>query len=305
MEVSPEAAAGATVVVESAAINGASPVSTIAPPTGPAAPVEGGTITEHAPAAAPFDWRRLIPLALVVALIVVYITFFFGPSDGTDEGSQATTATTAEPLTVTTAAVTTTVAPATTEAPTTTAPPTTTTSTLVPQPNALLPAGDAISVPGLRLRAGGVGPLDFGAPASEVIGRLVASLGPAEETGIAGEDLSLCPSETGIYVRWGELTMIFLGDVSSGSLAGYRLQEPLVPASHIDIATFSGIRLGDTVSDLEATYAQYTLDFDVIGGETFFMLTDGAELLLWGPLSSTEPSGRISGIYSPPICQAS
>jgi hypothetical protein len=49
----------------------------------------------------------------------------------------------------------------------------------------------------------------------------------------------------------------------------------------------------------------YTVSFEVIEGKDFFRLSDGGDLLLWGPVTSTDPQGTIEGIYSPDPCPAS
>jgi hypothetical protein len=71
------------------------------------------------------------------------------------------------------------------------------------------------------------------------------------------------------------------------------------------LETLSGIRLGDTVEVLQSTYGSYTVSFEVIDGKDHFRLLDGGELLLWGPVTSTEAQGTVEGIYSPDPCPSS
>jgi len=56
--------------------------------------------------------------------------------------------------------------------------------------------------------------------------------------------------------------------------------------------------------DLQRIYSQFTITFEVIEGKDHFRLVDGGDLLLWGPVSSTEADGTIEGIYSPSPCDA-
>lgn len=244
--------------------------------------------------------RWLIPGVLAAAVVIVYGLIFFGFLDGTEEpvtttaAAAAPTTTLAPPTTV--AATTTTIATTTT-----TAPPTTTTT--VPAPTSFRGNGDAIPLGQLGLRSAAIGPIELGMPAGAAIGSLVSSLGTAEESGAAGEAHGLCPSETGFWLRWGELTAVFVGDAESGSFASYRYAIPSgPPTSHLGLGTISGIHLGDSIADLESTYAKYNIAYESIDGASHFFLSEGSELLLWGPISSTEPSGRIEGIFSVNSC---
>ncbi|MEN8234831.1 MAG: hypothetical protein ABFR89_07895 [Actinomycetota bacterium] len=247
-----------------------------------------------------FVW--LIPALVGTAALVVLALFGFGILDDSSAPvAQGTTVPTAPPTTAAAAPIT--VAPA----PTTVAPAPTTTSTTtttIPDASSLAAVGDPVAVPSLKLRAGGIGPIDFGTPADEAIGRLVASLGQPDETGAAGEELGLCADEEGRFARWAGFTAVVSGLFDGGTFAGYRFDEQAVPTFHLDLATPSGVRLGDTVSFLNKTYASYQIDYVTAGGTDVFHLSDADGLLLWGPVSSTEDSGRIEGIYSPDSCSS-
>lgn len=286
------------------------------------AAVGGGSVTAEIPTAAPplppsdttdaipsamsqtppddpmrtFKW--LIPALIAVAALVVLALFGFGILDGSSEpvAQQTTTPTTAVETPTTAVPVPTTAAPA----PTTTTSPTTTTT--IPDASSLPSVGDAIAGSALKLRAGGIGPIEFGAPADEAIGKLVASLGQPDETGVANEELGLCPGEEGRFARWAGFTAVVSGLFDGGSFIGYRFDEQAVPTYHLDLATPSGIRLGDTVKHLNDTYAAYQIDYVTTDGTTVFRLSDPDGLLLWGPVSSAEDSGRVEGIYSPDSC---
>lgn len=255
------------------------------------------------PPAVPF--RRAIPVVLGVSAAAVVAMFVFGLLDGDGQGEAAPQATTVPGTTspaATAESVPTTILPS---LPTTTVPPPPTSTiptTTLPEPAALGPAGEPVPVTKLTLHSGGVGPIEIGTPAPDAVGRLIASLGTPEEVAIAGEEHGLCAGEDGRLVRWVGLTAIVSGTLGSGTFVGYRYEEPTVPTSHLDLATPSGIRLGDAISTLNEVYATYSISYESSGDAATFSLSDGAELLLWGPVSSIEGNGRVEGIYSPPAC---
>jgi hypothetical protein len=243
-----------------------------------------------------FVW--LIPALIAGAAVIVVALFGFGVLDGETEPEAAAAPTVAPTATTAPSTTTTTQAPTTTAAPTTT----TTTTTTIPDPADIPPVGNPISMSSLTLKAGGIGPLVFGDEALDAIGRLVASIGRPEEMGIADETLGLCPGDDGRFVRWAGLTAIVAGALDNGTFVGYRYEEEAVPIMHLDLATPSGLRLGDPVSLLNETYASYRIDYVSDGGTNFFQLSDADGLLLWGPVSSIEDSGRVEGINSPDPC---
>lgn len=240
-----------------------------------------------------FVW--LIPALVAGAAVIVVALFGFGLLDG-ETDPEAVAAPSVAP-TPTTAAPTT-----TSQAPTTTGAPNTTTTTTIPDPVAIAPVGDAISMSSLTLKAGGIGPVAFNEAASDAVGRLVASLGRPAETGVADETLGLCPGEDGRFVRWAGLTVVVSGTLEDGDFVGYRYEEEAVPIMHLDFATPSGLRLGDPVSALNEIYSTYQIDYLSDGGADLFRLSDADGLLLWGPVSSIEDSGRVEGIHAPDAC---
>jgi hypothetical protein len=154
----------------------------------------------------------------------------------------------------------------------------------------------------LTLKAGGIGPLVIGDAAPDAVGRLAASLGRPEDVGAADEELGLCAGEDGRFVRWAGLTVVVAGTLEDGVLAGYRFEEQAVPTMHLDLATPSGLRVGDPLSALNEIYGAYQIDYVSDGGTNLFRLSDEEGLLLWGPVSSIEDSGVVEGIHSPDAC---
>jgi hypothetical protein len=313
----PEAKAAATIDEPTASTNGAGSGAEDAipdpesaepppPPPPPPPPIEDGTRSGN---------RWVLPAvlggaALVVLLAVVALVTI-------DRGGASEAAPAEAPITTTSQAPST-EAPATTPAPATTAetpatttqpPPTTTepptTTTLVPPPGAFRAVGAAIPVEELTLRATGLGPIVFGTDSEEAIGRLVASLGRADDTGLAGTELGMCAEDEGIWVRWGDLTAIIEGDGDSGTLAGFRHVEIDPSGASLPLATPSGIRIGDSLSDLERAYRSYKLAYESVDGAMQFRLMDSGGVLLWGPITSTDSAGTVVGIYSPSSCPAS
>jgi hypothetical protein len=243
-----------------------------------------------------FVW--LIPALIAAAAVIVVALFAFGFLDDNTEPASAPEAV-AAPVPTTAAPTTTTQAPTTTAAPSTT-----TTSTTIPGLASIEPVGNAIPMSSLTLKAGGIGPLVIGDAAPDAIGRLVASLGRPEEVGVAGPELGLCAGDEGRYVRWAGLTVVVTGTLADGVFAGYRFEEQAVPTMHLDLTTPSGLRVGDPLSALNEVYAAYQIDYVSDGGTELFRLADEEGLLLWGPVSSIEDSGRVEGIHSPNACSS-
>ncbi len=274
--------------------------ATVAVTEPPAQPGEQLTVdlTSDEPDERPSSFRLPIAIVLTVSATAVFAMFAFGLLDGGEDVDGAST----------TASVPTTTPPtSTTLPPTTTAPPATTTvpTTTIPEPASIAAAGDPVELSRLTLKADGIGPIDIGSPAPEALGRLAASLGTPDMIGAAGAEYGLCAGADGRIVRWAELTAVIDGTIATGSFVGFRFEEPAVPTSHVDLATPSGLRLGDDLRTLNEVYARYDVVYETIGEASAFYLYDGDELLLWGPISSAEETGRVEGIYSPPPCVAS
>lgn len=240
--------------------------------------------------------KWLIPAILLVAVAataaVIYLDRVDTPTDVPVAAPETTTT-----LGATTTVATTTVAP-TTAAPTTT---TTTTTTTLPFPSAdtWVTAGDPIPTPQLGLRASGIGPISVGTPLVEVAGTLIASLG---EPDLAGFDADLCPSPEWYWLEWGDLRVIFDGYNDDAQFIAYRYGDRVGGSTGAALETLSGIGLGDTVETLTRTYENFTITFETIDGREYFLLEGSTELLLWGPVTSREPSGLIEGIFSPSPC---
>jgi hypothetical protein len=234
----------------------------------------------------------LVPLILLLGVVALWFAVFV------DRDGEAAAPTIAAASTSTTSAISTTMAVSTTAA-TTTSSTTTTTLALYPPADSWGPVGDPVPTSKLVLKAAGIGPIGFGTAIADSAGALVASLGKAQEAGI---DPDSCPGTEWYWLDWGDLRGFFDGYAQDAEFVAFRYEGdgPGVPDPILE--TLSGIQLGDTVEQLQNTYATYTVSFEVIDGKGHFRLSDGGALLLWGPLTSTAPQGTIEGIYSPDPC---
>jgi hypothetical protein len=234
-------------------------------------------------------WLVPIVLLLAVGAFWAYVAFFGGST------SDTTTTTAADTTTTTSADTTTSSEPDDT---TTTSEPTTTTVAAFPPPSTWPAVGDPVDQADLTLQAAGIGPISFGTPLSEAAGVLVASLGEAE---VAGND-DVCVPEEQYWLQWGPLRALFDGTEPDSTFVAYKYEDIGVGTATVNLATLSGIELGDTVQQLQDTYTSYTVTFEVIDAQDYFRLLDGGDLLLWGPVTSTDADGTIIGIYSPSPC---
>jgi hypothetical protein len=245
----------------------------------------------------------LVGLAVASVLIAVSVISFgmFAPDD-----------TTATPTTV--APTDTTVAPTDT-----TLPGETTSSTAGPADITLptqtvsgeiAPIGNPIPVNELLMSSNDIGTLDFGDDGDQVLGQLAATFGaPTQDTGyIVGDGtFGECPGDSIRVVQWGPLNVVIRGDATTNEFVSYRMDlryGDLTSATR-DIATLSGLRVGDQVSQLEDTYSGFVIEYVVDGdvGLVFQLLSQrGGDLLLWGPVESQEPEDLVTGIYSPDSC---
>lgn len=240
--------------------------------------------------------KWLIPFVLLVAVIALWILVFVsrGGTESSEPIAAGETTTTVEETT-------------TTQASTTSLPPTTTTSTTTttvayPPANEWETLGDPIPAAELGLKVSGIGPIALGSPIGETAGALLATFGEADN---AGFDADLCASHEWYWIEWGDFTAIFDGYAVDATFIAYRYQTAGSGTPDPTLETLSGIRLGDTVEALQSTYGSYTVSFEVIEGKDHFRLLDGGELLLWGPVTSTEAQGTVEGIYSPDPCPPS
>ncbi len=184
---------------------------------------------------------------------------------------------------------------------TTSAAPTTTTSTVAPVPD-IEAVGDPIAIADLGLGAFALGPLDFGS--TDALGRLVATFGPPDTYEEITGAFGLCEGDTGFTTSWGPFTAVFAGAVDAAELAGYRQSSGGGDHPATELTTLSGLSAGDTVADLKTVYQDFIVSLEDNDDGSRFILTrsSDAATLLWGPVSATDDTGTVLGIYSPNAC---
>ncbi len=249
----------------------------------------------------PFLVGLLVGVTLAVVSIVGFLLFRREPDGGTEQAvppaAETTTTTTEAPATATTLAL-----------PTTSTTPAVTATTPAP----IEATGDPIPLDDLRMASSGIGPLLMGADGNEILGRLTATFGqPNEDSGtfISSGVYGACPGDTVRVVRWGPLAVVITDPEGLPSFAGYRLDLAFgdLDSLSAELRTVSGLRAGDTVETLESIYADdfvinYVVDDD--SGLVFELRNQDNTLLLWGPVTSADPDGKVGGIYSPNACAA-
>jgi hypothetical protein len=240
---------------------------------------------------------------VAAVLIAVSVISFglFAPEDGTAAPTTTTATTEGTATTSTTVPGETTV---------TTAGPAEITLPTQETPGEIAAVGDPIPVNELTMTSSDIGVLDFGDDGDLVLGQLAATFGaPTQDTGfIVGTGaFGECPGDSIRVVQWGPLNVVIKGDTTANAFVSYRMDLSYgnLTSPTRDIATLSGLRVGDQVSQLEEVYSgfviEYVIDPDV--GLVFQLYTQrGGELLLWGPVESQDPEGLVTGIYSPDSC---
>ena len=170
--------------------------------------------------------------------------------------------------------------------------------------------GDPIPIGDLTMSSDDIGPLDFAAAGNEVLGRLVSTFGqPTDDTGfiVGNGSFGECPGDSIRVVRWGPLNIITRGEAANHVFVSYRmdLRYGGITSPTTDMMTVSGLRVGDTVGQLEATYGDFVIEYivDQDVGLTFELRASAAgNLLLWGPIDSQAADALVTGIYSPDSC---
>ena len=176
---------------------------------------------------------------------------------------------------------------------------------------AITSIGDPIAISELTMSSNDLGPLDFGDDGDTVLGRLTATFGEhTQDTGfiVANGAWGACPGDGIRVVQWGPLNIIVRGEPGTSQFVSYRQDLRYGGITHeaTDIATLSGLRVGDQVGQLKTTYAGFAIDFrvDTDLGLVFELRTErDGPLLLWGPVDSQEDTGLVTGIYSPDACK--
>lgn len=260
------------------------------------------------PQATPPRSPLLTGLIVGLLLVVLSIAAFQLIGDDSEGDQQAASSTTTTEVPDDSSGTTT--APTdTSEAPTdTTEPPANSAGVDLPE---FVATGEPVAVSDLTLAVDAIGPIQLGTSAPRSIGRLIASLGePDEDSGavISTGAFGACVGDTERIVRWGPLVMIVIVDEDrTQTLGGYRLDLSYggFNSPTADLQTLSGLQLGNSVAQLERIYDGFDIEYLAHPElENIFELRSAntGNLLLWGPISSSDESGFVRGIYSQDAC---
>ncbi len=275
----------------------------------PIPPLEDPRLPPAGPPRSPLLTGLILGLLLVVLSIAL---FQFARGDDTAAGPTETTA----PGDTVAGDGGTTVAGSETTAPDDGS--TTSSTTLPSSGQPYVAAGDPIPIEDLTLQVDGIGEVKLGQPAAEAIGRLIASLGePDSDSGniVSSGTYGACTGDAVRIVTWGPLAAVVLvDDDGTETFAGYRVDWDIPttaggtladsPAS--DLATLSGLQVGNSVRELKTIYNGFNIDFvDDPQLHTTFELrgANTDNLLLWGPVTADTDAGIVTGIYSPNACE--
>jgi hypothetical protein len=179
------------------------------------------------------------------------------------------------------------------------------------------PVGDPIPLDNLNLKADGfkvtaegIANIEFGTDADTAVGQLVSSFGAStQDTGwqVSTEQFGVCSGDFERIVYFGPFAAIVTKQDGTEIFNGYRsdLQFGDLTNPAASLETLSGLKIGDTVADLNSIYAGEKVEFStdpklgeifrVVGGST-------GNLLLWGPVEGTADTDRVIGIYAPDVC---
>ncbi|MEN8114019.1 MAG: hypothetical protein ABFS21_06490 [Actinomycetota bacterium] len=269
-------------------------------PNDPVPPLEDPGTPPATPPGSPLLTGLVVGL-LLVALSVAVFQLLKGDDTG-DAGGDTSTSVPADGST--------TLAPGeTTTSTTTTAP--------VPESEPYPPLGSPVAVDKMKLKSDRVHiqvndvlDLAFGDPANISIGRLVSSFGePDEDTKwqISTGEWGVCTGELERVVRFGPFAAIVTTDGTTEVFNGYRQDISFtgLDSDAMELETLSGLKAGDSIERLEKIYATEEVTFSdhPLVGQTFELRgSDSGQLLLWGPVTGTEPENKVVGIYSPDVC---
>ncbi|MEN8234833.1 MAG: hypothetical protein ABFR89_07905 [Actinomycetota bacterium] len=269
-------------------------------PNDPLPPLEDPVTPPATPPGSPLLTGLVVGLLLVALSVAVFQLL---KSDDTGEAADTSTSVPADGSSTT--------APGDTSTTSTTVP------TSVPESDPYPPTGSPIAVDKMKLKSdrihiqdNDVPDLAFGDPADLTIGRLTASFGdPDQDTGwqVSTGQWGVCTGELERIVRFGPFAAIVTMNDATDVFNGYRQDISFsgLDSDAFELETLSGLKAGDTIERLEAIYAteEVTFSENPLVGQTFELRgSETGTLLLWGPVTGTEPSDKIVGMYAPDVC---
>lgn len=173
-----------------------------------------------------------------------------------------------------------------------------------------IPAEDLkMKTDGLRVNDNDIPDIDFGTDAATAIGRLVASFGEPVDTGwqTSTGQYGVCAGDLERILTFGTFAAIVTKNGGQETFNGYRndILYGDISSAPASITTLSGLAIGDTVQQLNDTYADQLVTFgsDPKLGETYEVRSAASDtVLLWGPVAGQDPDDKVTGIYAPDVC---
>ena len=270
---------------------------------GPLPPMEPPSTPPAQPPGSPLLTGLIIGLLLIALSVAVFQ--LLSPEDSGEATDTTTTTLEGETTTTTLDGETT----------TTTGGDTTTTTLAASDPYDPVPP--EIPVDRLKLISNGVQVNDndipnivFGQDAATAIGRFVASFGePSEDTGfqVSTGQYGVCAGDLERIVTFGPFAAVVTKPGGQEIFDGYRFDLTFGDLSNpaAGMETLSGLKLGDTVAQLQEIYGGEDVTFatDPRLGEIFEVRgSTSGTLLLWGPVEGSDDADRLIGIYAPDVC---
>jgi hypothetical protein len=164
---------------------------------------------------------------------------------------------------------------------------------------------------GISLGAEGLGGIDFGVPAEDVVADLSERLGPPDDdTGYVDPSerqvLGGCPAGLQRAVRWGALTVGLLEGATSYDPSGaahfftYRLDEPgAAGVAAVSLRTAEGTGLGSSLQEVQGAYGSRA---EVVPGDELVEGHIRVDLGSEQPLILRLDQDRVSSIAGGEVC---
>jgi hypothetical protein len=190
------------------------------------------------------------------------------------------------------------------------------TDTTLPATDPYAPVEPAIPASDLKMKTDGFGVNDndipdivFGQDAATAIGRFVASFGEPTDSGwqTSTGQYGVCAGDLERILTFGTLATIVTKNGGQEIFNGYRndILYGDLSSAPATITTLSGLAIGDTVQQLNDTYADQKVTFgtDPKLGTTYEVRSAANDsILLWGPVAGEDPDDKVTGIYAPDVC---
>lgn len=257
--------------------------------------------TDPAPSVRRSTYRARWWVPVVVAAVV--FAGYWGVVTLVDDTTATPAASPAPPTTLATTTTAPVETPPTTlppASPTTTIAPTTTTTSSTTTTLPLLPVGQTMDLDDLRLGVVELGDFAFGTASDDVLPDLVATFGQPTDIQDVTPAWGVCGTDTGSVYTFGGLHVITTDREGTEVLAGFVVEATGSPSDALQ--SFSGIGVGATVAELDATYRSVDLTIDESITTWIVRSTNDGRTLLWGTAAGATDEATIDVIASPRPC---